>query len=476
MSKQTQYRLSLFGGFQLRDSENKLIDPGPRKAKALLAWLAVHPDAEHPREKLAAIFWPDKEEESARHSLRQVLGSLRKALTPGAAEASPLQSGKGWVRLDSALIKIDVLEFESAINDGGIKASAKAGKLYKGEFLAGCNPRADLFDDWVMDYRHHYRERATAAMCRSLSMLIDRGLFKQAVPLAMQLINIDPLRESAYRGLMMAHQGLGNHALALRWYRRCESVLLREVDVLPCLETRALHAQLLSAWDKAQADTSFKNSAKSVKKHVQELTSVGNQRVLYQAGAAMEAIVDRIGGQSILIRGGIEEERAVCLQAISALAKPQGFKIYHGQITAALEDTRNAARSELSTHISACLTVGSSMASDHSPATVLSDSMLPDSALPDSTCRNLRTDDNLEACINSIKVASKTAPLLLILDNIHVAGSQILQLLARLIFTAGQSSILLVMTTHFGDHALDPVWRGAMLNAPLTTIDLSTTA
>ncbi len=462
MSKQVQYRLSLFGGFVLTDSENKSIDPGPRKAKALLAWLAVHPNTEHPREKLAALFWPDKEEEQARHSLRQALSSLRKALTHKDA-IGPLQSSKGWVRLDSALIKVDVLKFESAINAGGNKASEKAGKLYKGEFLAGCNPRADLFDDWVMDYRHHYRERATAAMCRRLSVLIDRGSFKQAVPLAMQLINIDPLRESAYRGLMMAHQGLGNHALALRWYRRCESVLLSELDVLPCLETRALHAQLLSAWDTSPADTPFQASAKSVTKHAQGLMSRGNQRVLYQAGAAMEAIVDRIGGQSILIRGGAEAQRARILQAISALAKPQGFKVCHGEITAALEDTRNAARSELSAHISGCLT-----------ATLKSSGNTPATTLSASACTNLRTDEDLDACINSIKAASKTAPLLLMLDNIHFAGSQILQLLARLISTAGESSILLVMTTCFGDQALDPVWRGAMLNAPLTTIDLST--
>lgn len=461
MSKHIPYKLSLFGGFQLTDRENKPIDLGPRKAKALLAWLAVHPNTEHPREKLAALLWPDRAEEQGRHSLRQSLSRLRKALTREET-GSPIQSSRGWVRLDSALMRIDVLQFESALQDKGNKASEKAGKLYKGEFLAGCNPRADLFDDWVMDYRHHYRERATAAMCRSLSALLDRGRFKQAVPLATQLINIDLLRESAYRGLMMAHQGLGNYALALHWYRRCESVLQRELNVLPCLETRALHAQLLSDWDASHAGTLLQDAAKSVRKQALGSVSRANQRVLYQAGAAMEAIIDHIGGQSILIRGGAKEERTKMLQGISALAESQGFKICNGRITATLEDTHNAARSELSTHISGCLSAGLDARGNTSVARVSS-----------TVCADLRSDNNLEDCIHSITAASRVTPLLLVLDNIHFAGSRVLQLLARLISAAGESSILLVMSTCFGGQALDPAWRGAMLNAPLTTIDLS---
>jgi DNA-binding SARP family transcriptional activator len=71
MQKKAKFKLSLFGGFQLTDVDGQLIDPGPRKVKALFAWLAVNPGIEHPREKVAAMFWPDSEEDVARHSLRQ---------------------------------------------------------------------------------------------------------------------------------------------------------------------------------------------------------------------------------------------------------------------------------------------------------------------------------------------------------------------------------------------------------------------
>ncbi|MCP3953443.1 MAG: hypothetical protein GY697_14675, partial [Desulfobacterales bacterium] len=209
-------------------------------------WLAVNPDVEHPREKIAAMFWPDSEENVARHSLRQALASLRKVM-PG--DTSPLRSFKSSILFDSSKIDVDALDFEAALAKGEVRASEEIAHLYKGAFLAGCNPRADLFEDWLNEHRHYYRERAVNAICQWLTVLIDTRKFERAVPIGVKLLTIDPLRESAYRGLMMAHMALGNHALALRWYRRCERVLLSELDVLPCLETRALHAQLLSSWD-----------------------------------------------------------------------------------------------------------------------------------------------------------------------------------------------------------------------------------
>ena len=52
----------------------------PRKAQALLAYLALAGPPTHPRSKLAALLWSDAEEEDARNNLRQVLFRTRRAL------------------------------------------------------------------------------------------------------------------------------------------------------------------------------------------------------------------------------------------------------------------------------------------------------------------------------------------------------------------------------------------------------------
>jgi DNA-binding SARP family transcriptional activator len=447
MQKKTKFKLSLFGGFQLTDIDGQLIDPGPRKVKALLAWLAVNPDIEHPREKVAAMFWPDSEEDVARHSLRQALASLRKVMPD---EISPLKTSKGSILLDRTKIEVDALAFEAALAVGEVRASEEITQLYQGEFLAGCNPKADLFEDWLRDHRHHYRERAVNAMCQRLTVLIDTRKFKQAVPVAVRLINIDPLRESAYRGLMMAYQAMGNHALALRWYHRCEAVLLRELAVLPCLETRALHAQLLAARDQkeTETDTKIQSADLKLKKATLDLISKGNQRVLYQAESIIEGILDRLGGQSVLLRGESTQAKQNLLAQITALAEPQGFEVCRGMISA--KDDGPDQQATPCTHISSCLALTSDV----------------------ERLSEQERAQQLEECFSSIKAVADVSPVLLIIENIHASGRRTLELLARLISAVGEASVLLVMTSAYGGENREKAWQGAMLNAPLTTIDL----
>ncbi|GAA4293614.1 hypothetical protein GCM10023148_56250 [Actinokineospora soli] len=55
----------LFGEFAVEVDGAPVALPASRKAVALLAWLAVHPGP-HPRARLAAGFWPDVVDASAR--------------------------------------------------------------------------------------------------------------------------------------------------------------------------------------------------------------------------------------------------------------------------------------------------------------------------------------------------------------------------------------------------------------------------
>ena len=55
----------------------------PKKARALLAFLAAQAGQPVSRERLADLLWPYQGSEQARHSLRNCLLELRKALGPG---------------------------------------------------------------------------------------------------------------------------------------------------------------------------------------------------------------------------------------------------------------------------------------------------------------------------------------------------------------------------------------------------------
>ena len=63
--------LTLLGGFEARTGAKVLALP--RKAEALLAYLALSSTPTHSRSKLAALLWDDALGDDARNSLRQVL-------------------------------------------------------------------------------------------------------------------------------------------------------------------------------------------------------------------------------------------------------------------------------------------------------------------------------------------------------------------------------------------------------------------
>ena len=85
----------------------------------------------------------------------------------------------------------------------------------------------------------------------------------------------------------------------------------------------------------------------------------------------------------------------------------------------------------------------------------------------------MRTDAAAwEAFTRGTSACLLNQPVLLVVENIHLASLETLKLLAGLIAAAGNGAILLVMTSCFEGEPLDPVWRGAMRGAPLTTVDL----
>src|SRR5690349_16298722 len=101
----------LGSGLALRADGQEIAPPASKRARALLAYLALHPGP-HLRARLAARFWPDVLDESARASLRVALTELRQALGPAAAQH--LVATRDTVSLDGPDVTVDVREFQAA--------------------------------------------------------------------------------------------------------------------------------------------------------------------------------------------------------------------------------------------------------------------------------------------------------------------------------------------------------------------------
>jgi DNA-binding SARP family transcriptional activator len=68
-----------------------------------------------------------------------------------------------------------------------------------------------------------------------------------AVPIYERAIELDPLREPLYQGLMRCYLELRQPAEGLRIHRRCHDVLRRELGVAPTPETESLRQALKEA-------------------------------------------------------------------------------------------------------------------------------------------------------------------------------------------------------------------------------------
>ena len=79
----------------------------------MLAVLAAAGNRGMSREKLTALFWPDSDEERARHSLRQNLYAVRTGLGHDA-----VRSVGPALALDDTVIVADVSEFRAALATG----------------------------------------------------------------------------------------------------------------------------------------------------------------------------------------------------------------------------------------------------------------------------------------------------------------------------------------------------------------------
>src|SRR3954464_1933841 len=125
-------RVKVLGELEVEVDGALVAPPASRRARALLAHLALNPGPQS-RGALAARFWPDVLDESARTSLRGALADVRRTVGEhlvAGRETAGLQAG--WV---------DAAAFAALVDEGRDEAALA---LCRGELLAG------LDDDWIL--------------------------------------------------------------------------------------------------------------------------------------------------------------------------------------------------------------------------------------------------------------------------------------------------------------------------------------
>jgi len=239
--------ITLFGPPRIT-VDRRPIEFDTRKAVALLADLAMNGGARS-REQLAALLWPEYDDEHARGALRRTLSVMRSAL------------GGAWLEIDRARVTLgsevtcDVVRFRdltaaarrhrhAAAEDcrACLARLDQAAALATDEFMAGFGLRdSPGFDDWQAEEREHLRHELASTLETLARGAARRGELGVGMEHAERLLRLDRLNEGAHRILMELRAWGGDRSAAMQQYRECVRVLDQELGVPPLTETTELY-------------------------------------------------------------------------------------------------------------------------------------------------------------------------------------------------------------------------------------------
>ena len=237
-------KLRLLGDFELiyNGARIQLIQARPQ---ALLAYLVLFRDKDHPRKQLAYTFWPDKTDERAHANLRKAIHHLRQIL-PNADHFIKIEHATiQWT--EDKQFSLDVAQFEERLSSAAAAEHKEAISLiqsaleaYSGDLFPGC------YDDWIISERDRLHQKYLDALDKLILLLEQQRDYEQAVQVTRRLLQFDPINERAYRHLMRLHASNGDHARAKQAYQECTTMLRAELDARPSPETEALYNRLLA--------------------------------------------------------------------------------------------------------------------------------------------------------------------------------------------------------------------------------------
>jgi predicted ATPase/DNA-binding SARP family transcriptional activator len=243
--------LALLGPFVATYGQQLLLPFRTRALQALLAYLACEPEP-HPRETLMTLIWPELPRESAQGSLRQNLYLLHQAIpalppTSGDGTVPIVLAGRHTIQLHpNARYELDVGTFMALLAEDPSHWS-EAVTLYRGDFLADFFlPASAPFEEWAAARRADLRRRCLDALAHLAGHALAAGDLAAACAYAYRQLQIDNLRENAYRQLMTALALDGQRTEALAHYQACRRLLRDALGVEPSSQTRSLYERIAS--------------------------------------------------------------------------------------------------------------------------------------------------------------------------------------------------------------------------------------
>ncbi len=223
-------RLLLLGPMQVHVGDGQ-VELSARKARGLLAYLALRHGEAVPRETIVGLFWGGREEKQARASLRQTLSAIRKALGKDAAES--LITTNESVTLAGENISFDVAALDKEAKSSTTDELIEMAGLYRGDLLEGFSLSEPEFDQWLSAERERARSGIFSVLFQLIKRMEEDQRIEEAITYAARLLTMDSLQEHVHCKLMRLYMAQGRYDVALNQFEQCRRELAEQLDVAP---------------------------------------------------------------------------------------------------------------------------------------------------------------------------------------------------------------------------------------------------
>jgi DNA-binding SARP family transcriptional activator/predicted ATPase len=268
------FQIHLFGTFQAALDGQALTTFRSDKIRALLAYLALEANRFHRRESLAALFWPEYNDQVALRNLRLSLSRLRQTIEqgripPAAPAAEPEATAGSFIEVTYQEVKlnvdgrycwVDVQAFDNLLAacanhphqeldrcSACIGRLAVAVDLHQPQLIRGMAlDDAPEFDHWRLLEEEKRGQQAVLALQTLTGYYFRLGSYGRAERYARQLVHHDPFQDNAQRQLMRILAASGQRHRAQDQYRHYRLLLAQELSIEPATETKELYEKISS--------------------------------------------------------------------------------------------------------------------------------------------------------------------------------------------------------------------------------------
>jgi DNA-binding SARP family transcriptional activator len=385
-----------------------------RRPADLLKLLALAPGRILSRDQVVETLWPDKDPASGANNLHRALYDLRQILGGRWVDIA-----RGEVTLDPAAW-VDVDAFDAAAARGDLTGLAQAVEVYQGDLCP------DDEDAWLVGRRGALRERFVAAGFPVARAAAADGDVQAALPLLHRLAELRPGEEEAHRIAVRLLAASGRRAEALRQLDGCERAL-RAAGRSPSEELRALREAIQRGEVGPTEPRPALDGARRAARRLLGTTDPSPVRGRGPLVLLLEALVEQGAGAVVLLgERGVGKTRLAVEAA--RLAQLRGAAVVCG-IGGTLPGAAYAIFAD-----------------------ALREEVRVDPALPDplaapagasgDAARHTMGDGVLEA----LRTVAQGRPLLLVLDDLHLADESSLNLVHLLARRARELRLMIVAT------------------------------